>query len=81
MHSVFVAVEAVKSQKIIFRMRSKPYSCSEVKVHLPASVYELRPRNTKTYNVLRFNDPAKDLPPNSAALIGVGVSTAFFCST
>uniref|UniRef100_A0A8R1TKP8 protein-tyrosine-phosphatase n=1 Tax=Onchocerca volvulus TaxID=6282 RepID=A0A8R1TKP8_ONCVO len=60
-----------KSVRKVASLRNKPYPCSGVKVHLPASVYELRPRkNNKTYGVFQFNDPAKELAPNSVALIG-----------
>ncbi|KAK6103966.1 Dual specificity protein phosphatase N-terminal half family protein [Brugia pahangi] len=61
-----------KSTRRLATIRSKPYACSGVKVNLPASVYELRPRNNnKTYGVFRFTDPAKELAPNSVALIGI----------
>ncbi|MCP9261352.1 Cdc14a protein [Dirofilaria immitis] len=61
-----------KSARRLATIRNKPYPCSGIKVHLPASVYELRPRNNnKTYSVFRFNDPAKELAPNSVALIGI----------
>ncbi|VDO14662.1 Protein-tyrosine phosphatase containing protein [Brugia malayi] len=61
-----------KSTRRLATIRSKPYACSGVKVNLPASVYELRPRNNnKTYSVFRFTDPAKELAPNSVALIGI----------
>ncbi|VDN06183.1 unnamed protein product [Thelazia callipaeda] len=61
-----------KSTRKLALMRSKPYQCPGVKVHLPASVYELRPRNNgKTYGVLHFDDPAQELAPNAVALIGI----------
>ncbi|EFO22128.1 hypothetical protein LOAG_06358 [Loa loa] len=61
-----------KSSRRLATIRNKPYACSGVKVNLPASVYELRPRNNnKTYGVFRFTDPAKELAPNSVALIGI----------
>lgn len=73
-----IKISLIRNELIVknyFRLRNKPYPCSGVKVHLPASVYELRPRkNNKTYGVFQFNDPAKELAPNSVALIGSSVS-------
>ncbi|VDM38647.1 unnamed protein product [Toxocara canis] len=58
-----------KSSKRHVGVRSKPYPPAGVKIQMPASGYELRPRHT--FNTSQLRDLAKTLPPNSEALIGV----------
>ncbi|KHN75899.1 putative tyrosine-protein phosphatase cdc-14 [Toxocara canis] len=57
-----------KSSKRHVGVRSKPYPPAGVKIQMPASGYELRPRHT--FNTSQLRDLAKTLPPNSEALIG-----------
>lgn len=57
-----------KAVKRLTGMRSKPYPSAGVKVQLPASAYELRPRHT--FSISNIKDPAKSMPPNTEALIG-----------
>uniref|UniRef100_A0A9J2Q9G0 Uncharacterized protein n=1 Tax=Ascaris lumbricoides TaxID=6252 RepID=A0A9J2Q9G0_ASCLU len=57
-----------------FTVRSKPYPPAGVKIQMPPSGYELRPRHS--FNASQLRDLAKTLPPNSDALIGVCVPRA-----
>uniref|UniRef100_A0A915BHG0 protein-tyrosine-phosphatase n=3 Tax=Parascaris TaxID=6254 RepID=A0A915BHG0_PARUN len=62
------AVVKSKSSKRLVGIRSKPYPPAGVKIQMPPSSYELRPRHS--FNASQLRDLAKTLPPNSDALIG-----------
>ncbi|VDK62638.1 unnamed protein product [Anisakis simplex] len=59
-----------KAMKRLVGIRSKPYPPCGIKIHMPASNYELRSRHPSLKSTSPFKDLAKTLPPNSEALIG-----------